>query len=52
MKPCVKDGTCVTACPSASIKQNLFEDEQIFSEIHGLLENVYKPEEEMEFEHA
>ena len=32
-------GTCVAACPSGSIKQNLFEDEQIFSEIEGVLTN-------------
>ena len=28
---------CVAACPSGSIRQNLFEDEQIFEEIDGLL---------------
>jgi len=26
----------VAACPSGSIRQNLFEDEEIFSEIDGL----------------
>jgi hypothetical protein len=26
----------VAACPSGSIRQNLFEDEEIFSEIQGL----------------
>jgi heterodisulfide reductase subunit A len=34
---CKGCGTCVAACPSGSIFQNLFEDEQIFSEIEGLL---------------
>jgi heterodisulfide reductase subunit A len=34
---CKGCGTCVAACPSGSIVQNLFEDEQIFSEIAGLL---------------
>jgi heterodisulfide reductase subunit A-like polyferredoxin len=27
----------VAACPSGSIRQNLFEDEEIFSEIEGVL---------------
>lgn len=35
---CKGCGTCVSACPSGAIKQNLFEDEMIFSEINGLLE--------------
>ena len=34
---CKGCGTCVAACPSGSIKQNLFEDEEIISEIEGLL---------------
>lgn len=34
---CKGCGTCVAACPSGSIHQNLFEDEEIFSEIEGLL---------------
>jgi heterodisulfide reductase subunit A len=34
---CKGYGTCVAACPSGSIKQNLFEDEKIFIEINGLL---------------
>lgn len=34
---CKGCGTCVAACPSGSIKQNLFEDEQVFSEIEGVL---------------
>jgi len=35
---CKGCGTCVAACPSGAIKQNLFEDEMIFSEIRGILE--------------
>lgn len=35
---CKGCGTCVAACPSGSIRQNLFEDEEIFSEIEGVLE--------------
>jgi len=35
---CKGCGVCVAACPSGSIKQNLFEDEEIFSEIEGVLE--------------
>ena len=34
---CKGCGTCVAACPSGSIVQNLFEDEEIFGEIEGLL---------------
>jgi heterodisulfide reductase subunit A len=34
---CKGCGTCVAACPSGSIRQNLFEDEEIVSEIEGLL---------------
>jgi heterodisulfide reductase subunit A2 len=34
---CKGCGTCVAACPSGAIVQNLFEDEEIFSEIAGLL---------------
>jgi heterodisulfide reductase subunit A2 len=37
---CKGCGTCVAACPSSSIRQNLFEDDQIFSEIKGVLTNV------------
>ncbi|MDD2709885.1 MAG: CoB--CoM heterodisulfide reductase iron-sulfur subunit A family protein [Verrucomicrobiae bacterium] len=37
---CKGCGTCVGACPSSSIKQNLFEDEQVFSEIRGVLADV------------
>ena len=34
---CKGCGTCVAACPSGSIVQNLFEDEEVFSEIQGVL---------------
>ena len=34
---CKGCGTCVAACPSGSIGQHLFEDDEIFSEIAGLL---------------
>lgn len=34
---CKGCGTCVAACPSGSIRQHLFEDEQIWREIEGLL---------------
>jgi heterodisulfide reductase subunit A len=34
---CKGCGTCVAACPSGSIRQHLFEDEQIFEEVHGIL---------------
>ena len=34
---CKGCGTCVAACPSGSIRQNLFEDEEIFEEVDGLL---------------
>ncbi len=37
---CKGCGTCVAACPSGSIRQNLFEDEQIFSEIDGLFSEL------------
>ncbi len=33
---CKGCGTCVASCPSGAIRQNLFEDEEIFSEIRGL----------------
>jgi hypothetical protein len=29
----------VASCPSGSIVQNLFEDEEIFNEIEGILAN-------------
>ncbi len=35
---CKGCGTCVASCPSGSIRQNLFEDEEIFDEIEGVLE--------------
>jgi len=34
---CKGCGTCVAACPSGTIKQNLFEDEEIYEEIKGVL---------------
>jgi len=34
---CKGCGTCVASCPSGSIEQNLFEDEEIFEEVEGLL---------------
>jgi heterodisulfide reductase subunit A len=34
---CKGCGTCVAACPSGSIRQNLFEDEEIYEEIMGVL---------------
>lgn len=34
---CKGCGTCVAACPSGSMQQNLFEDQQIFEEIGGVL---------------
>ena len=34
---CKGCGTCVAACPSGSIRQNFFEDEEVFEEIEGLL---------------
>jgi len=37
---CKGCGVCVAACPSGSIKQNLFEDEEIFSQIEGILASV------------
>ena len=38
---CKGCGVCVAACPSGSIRQNLFEDEEIFSEIEGVLDYAY-----------
>jgi len=34
---CKGCGTCAASCPSGSIGQRLFEDEQVFSEIAGML---------------
>jgi heterodisulfide reductase subunit A len=34
---CKGCGTCVASCPSGSITQNLFDDEEVFSEIKGVL---------------
>jgi heterodisulfide reductase subunit A-like polyferredoxin len=33
----------VAACPSGSIRQNLFEDAQIFSEIAGVMAELDEP---------
>jgi heterodisulfide reductase subunit A len=35
---CKGCGTCVAGCPSSSLRQNLFEDDQIFEEIEGVLD--------------
>ena len=37
---CKGCGVCVASCPSGSIKQNLFEDEEIFAEIKEVLSYV------------
>ncbi len=37
---CKGCGTCVAACPSGSITQNLFEDQQLFEELEGVLAGV------------
>ena len=34
---CKGCGVCVAACPSGSIRQNMFEDDEIFGEIEGVL---------------
>lgn len=34
---CKGCGTCAGSCPSGSITQNLFDDDEVFSEIEGLL---------------
>ena len=34
---CKGCGTCVASCPSGSIAQHLFEDEEVFGEIKGVL---------------
>jgi heterodisulfide reductase subunit A2 len=34
---CKGCGTCVGSCPSGSIVQNLFDDDEVFSEIEGVL---------------
>ncbi|MCF7669231.1 MAG: CoB--CoM heterodisulfide reductase iron-sulfur subunit A family protein [Verrucomicrobia bacterium] len=36
---CKGCGTCTASCPSGSIRQNLFEDDQIFNEIDGILQD-------------
>jgi heterodisulfide reductase subunit A2 len=34
---CKGCGTCVAACPSGTIRQNLFEDQEIYEEVEGIL---------------
>jgi len=34
---CKGCGTCVAACPSGAAQQNLFQDEQLFAEVEGVL---------------
>lgn len=37
---CKGCGVCVAACPSGSIRQPMFEDEEIYTEIRGVLASV------------
>jgi heterodisulfide reductase subunit A len=37
---CKGCGTCVVACPTGAMRQNLFEDQEIFEEIEGILTNA------------
>jgi heterodisulfide reductase subunit A len=34
---CKGCGTCVAVCPSGSARQNMFEDDEIYAEIEGVL---------------
>jgi heterodisulfide reductase subunit A-like polyferredoxin len=34
---CNARGACAAACPSGAIRRRLFEDEEIFEEIEGIL---------------
>jgi heterodisulfide reductase subunit A len=40
---CKGCGTCVASCPSGSIVQRLFDDEEVFSEISGVLADKEVP---------
>jgi len=37
---CKGCGTCVVACPTGAMRQKLFEDQEIFEEIEGILTNA------------
>jgi heterodisulfide reductase subunit A len=37
---CKSCGACVASCPSGSIRQHMFEDDEIFGEIEGVLDHV------------
>jgi heterodisulfide reductase subunit A len=40
---CKGCGVCVASCPSGALHQHLFDDEQIFGEIEGLLADAKPP---------